>query len=103
MANDKPFFPNENSKYGEGVILDEYNGSFSLVSARKKDDEVYMEWVYPQARDGSRKPIDKNIPLKITFGDRESIIKGLRFFLAELGASEQVGPAPGEPDVDIPF
>lgn len=37
MSEEKIFFANEESKYGEGVLLDDYNGQVSLVSARRKD------------------------------------------------------------------
>ena len=103
MSEEKPFYANEGSQYGEGIIMDEYNGSISLVSARKKEDKVYMEWCYPQARDGSRKPIEKSLPWKITLGDREAAIKAMRFFLAELGATEPGDPATDGSDKDIPF
>ncbi|MBT3368278.1 MAG: hypothetical protein HN416_14085 [Nitrospina sp.] len=103
MSEEKVFYANESSQYGEGVMLDEYNGSISLVSARKKEDQVYMEWCYPQAKDGSRKPIEKSLPWKITLGDREGAIKALRFFLRELGASEPGDPAPDGSDENTPF
>ncbi len=103
MADEKCFYANENSQYGEGVMLDEYNGAVSLVSARKKDNQVYMDWCYPQAKDGSRKPIEKSLPWKITLGSREDAIKALRFFLKELGATDPGDPAPDGSSADIPF
>jgi len=110
MPDEKTFYANANSQYGEGIILDNYNGHISLVSARKKEDQVYMEWGYPQARDGSRKPIEKSLPWKITLGDHEGAIKALKFFLNELTRNDGGGQAPdpgdpvqGEPDQNIPF
>jgi len=94
MSEERTFYANEGSKYGEGLVLDEYKGSFSLVAARKKNDEVYLEWCYPQVRDGSRKPIEKSLPWKVTLGDREKAIEALRFFLVQLGASDPGDPAP---------
>ena len=103
MSEAKPFYANEGSQYGEGIVLDDYNGTISLVAARKKEDNIYMEWCYPQARDGSRKPIEKSLPWKVSLGDRESAIKALRFFLKELGATDPGGPAPDDPNDKIPF
>ena len=103
MSEEKPFYANEGSQYGEGIILDNYNGAISLVAARKKEENVYMEWVYPQKRDGSRGPMEKSLPWKITLGDREAAIKALRFFLKELGATEPGDPATDGSESDIPF
>lgn len=103
MGEQKIFYANENSQYGEGIVLDEYKGSFSLVSARKKNDEVYLEWCYPQARDGSRKPIEKSLPWQVTLGDREAAIKTLRAVLVQLGANDPGDPAPDGSDDNIPF
>ena len=57
------------SEYNEGVLLNEYKGSYSLVVAKKKGDEVYMEWCFPQKRDGSKEPMDKSLPWKVKIGD----------------------------------
>ena len=67
------------SKYGDGIILEEYNGKWSLVGAQTgKDGNQYKRWVFPQGRD--RQPTEKPIPLKITLGDRKTatdILKSL--------------------------
>ena len=102
MADDT-FYAAEGNQYGEGIMLNEYNGSFSLVSARKKEDKIYMEWVYPQKRDGSRQPMEKSLPWKITLGDKEAAIQALRFFLKELGATDPGDPAPDGSAENIPF
>ena len=102
MADDT-FYAAEGSQYGEGIMLNEYNGSFSLVSARKKEEKIYMEWCYPQKRDGSRQPMEKSLPWKITLGDKEAAIQALRFFLKELGATDPGDPAPDGSAENIPF
>jgi len=82
MPDNKFFYEDPDSQYGEGVMLDEYNGKWSLVSARQgKDGTVYMQWAYPQARDGTKKPIEKSVPWKVSFGSKEATISGLRHFL----------------------
>ena len=61
------FIALKDSKYNEGVQLEEYNGTFSLVTAQEgKDGTVYLKWGFPQNKD--RKPIEKSIPWKVTIG-----------------------------------
>ena len=105
------FYKYESSQYGDGILLNEYRREFSLVAAKRKEDEIYMEWVFPQKRDGSKEPIDKSLPWKIKLGPREEAIKVLRFFLEKLeGATSPSGDAPDDNrgqgdtfDDDIPF
>ncbi|MDQ1336167.1 MAG: hypothetical protein QG552_3117 [Thermodesulfobacteriota bacterium] len=73
-----------NNAYGDGILLDEYRNEFSLVAAKRKDGKTYMEWMFPQKKDGSKQPIDKSLPWKIKLGPRDEAIKVLRFFLAKL-------------------
>ena len=89
------FYEYESSQYGDGVLLDEYRQEFSLVAAKRKDDEIYMEWVFPQKRDGSKQPIDKSLPWKIKLGPRAEAIKVLKYFLEKLEGS-------ASPPSDIP-
>ena len=81
------FYEYESSQYGDGIVLNEYRKEFSLVAARRRDDEVFMEWVFPQKRDGSKEPIDKSLPWKIKLGQKEEAIKVLKFFLEQLEGS----------------
>ena len=78
------FIALKDSKYNEGVQLEEYNGSFSLVTARKGDDDkVYLKWGFPQSKD--RKPIEKSIPWKVTIGnDITEAIQMLELFILTL-------------------
>ncbi len=87
MADEKCFYADESSRYGEGIVLDEYNSKFSLVLANKKDEKVFLQWCYPQAKDGSRKPIEKSLPWKIELGTREQAMDILQYFLKELSAA----------------
>jgi len=102
-----------NNTYGDGILLDEFRNEFSLVAAKHKDGKIYMEWVFPQKRDGSKQPLDKSLPWKIKLGPRDEAIKVLRFFLAELEGSPAYGddvpdnvpigePPPEFPDDDEP-
>jgi hypothetical protein len=95
MPVDSKFFrEHTDSEYGDGVMLDEYQGTYSLVNAKKgKTGEVYLQWCFPQGPD--RKPREKSIPWKVKLGNQEQALKTLRYFVALLG---------GEPDgEEIPF
>ena len=82
--NDKVFYEYESNSYGDGIVLDEYRNEFSLVAAKRREGEIFMEWVFPQKRDGSREPIGKSLPWKIKLGSRSEAIKVLKFFLGKL-------------------
>lgn len=105
------FYEYESSQYGDCILLNEYRGEFSLVAAKRKDDEIFMEWVFPQKRDGSKEPIDKSLPWKIKLGPKAEAIKVLKFFLEKLESdtsspdhvSEDAWGKGGPLDDDIPF
>jgi len=105
------FYEYESSQYGDGILLNEYRNEFSLVAAKSKEGEVFMEWVFPQKRDGSKQPIDKSLPWKIKLGSKAEAIKVLKFFLEKLESETQSSngyPADtwgkdGPTDDDIPF
>ncbi len=61
------------SEHKELVIIDEYNGAYSLVAGREgKDGKAHMDWCFPQGMD--REPKEKAIPTKVKIGDRNSAI-----------------------------
>ncbi len=67
----KKFIAYENSQYGDGIQIEEYNGMFSLVSAREKDGNVYAQWGYPQGIGKGAGPIDKCLPWKIKLANNK--------------------------------
>ena len=105
------FYEYESSRYGDGILLNEYRNEFSLVAAKRKEGEIFMEWVFPQKRDGSKKPIEKSLPWKIKLGPKAEAIKVLKFFLEKLesetqssdGYLEDTWGKDGPSDDDIPF
>jgi len=97
------FYGYKDSQYGDGVMLNEYNGELSLVAAKQKEDTVYMEWMFPQKKDGSKQPLEKSLPWKIKLGTKEEAVEILRFFLQKLGATDPGDPAPDGSNEDIPF
>ena len=81
------FIALRDSKYNEGVQLEEYNGSFSLVTAREAEGKVYLKWGFPQTKD--RKPLEKSIPWKVTIGgSKEEAIEMLKTFMLMLAGQE---------------
>ncbi len=85
-----------NDKYGSGIELDEYNGTYSLVASRRADDgNVYKEWVFPSYK---KKPREKSCPWKIPIGSSPAeAIETLQYFISLLSG------APASTDDDIPF
>ena len=105
------FKRNESDNYGGGILLDEYNGTYSLVNAKQTEaGEIYKEWVFPSRYDKEtkkHKAISKSVPWKLTIGDSpEEAIETLRYFIALLGdgtsAPEYSGP-PVDDGGEIPF
>jgi len=98
MAEDV-FFEYPANQYHEGIALNLFKGEYSLVNARDKNGEIFMEWCYPQ-RD--RKPIDKSLPWKVKLGDgKDNAIEMLRGFIKALQGTEEVEQKAEEDE--IPF
>jgi len=101
------FYEYKNGKFGDGITLDYYNGEYSLVSAKRgQDNKIYMQWCYPQKRGGDKGPLEKSLPWKIKLGDKEEAIKALDFFLKKLGDDTSLGDTMMQDDPqedDVPF
>jgi hypothetical protein len=88
------FLKDKNSKYGDGVLLEEFKENYSLYAAQEsKDGPVYKRWC--RMRTGKDKYTDKDIPVQIRLGNQTEAIEKLKYFLEQLNA-----PVEGE---DIPF
>lgn len=88
-------------KYGRGVVLDEYKGDISICSAQKgkKDDKLYLQWMYPQGSE--RKPIEKSLPWKLTIGgSTEQAISTLEGFIVALKGDVTSAPEHEETQPD---
>ena len=96
MDNFKPY---ENDQYNQGIELEEYDGTYSLVLAQKGNDEnVYKKWCFPEYK---KKPIDKSVPWKIPLGNSEAeAIETLQYFIELLGGGPQDDV---DMDPDLPF
>lgn len=77
ISEDK--FIEVNEKWGQGIAIDKYNNEYSIVSARKnQNDEIWMEWGYPQKyKDGKNIPNEKAIPWKVPLGVKEQALQYL--------------------------
>ena len=92
------FLADPDSKYNEGIMLEEYNGILSLVYAQKSkedDGKVYKRWCFPQDKD--LQPREKAIPWKVRLGKREQAVKTLKYFLDQLVNTEDEGEGPPIP------
>ncbi len=82
-------------QYGECIILDCYQGVWSLVSGRKVNKgehagKVFKQWCYPEKREGSEMvPGDKPLPWKLTLGkSKEESLQILKLIAVHLMPKE---------------
>ena len=82
----------------QGVILEDYKGSYSLVSAwEDKDGKVNLKWGKFEVYDNKTKTkSEKNLPVKIYIGNRDMAIEVL---------GELINRIKGKPESseDVPF
>lgn len=72
----------DSSQYGEGVKLQDYKGTFSVIATNyNAEGEAYMKWAFPQI---NRKPTEKAIPFKVSLGTKEEAIEILESFVSNL-------------------
>lgn len=85
-------------KDSRGVALQEYNGFYSIATARlDKNDTVWLEWSLKQKYDSSlNKMVDaeKRTPEKVRIGKKDDAIRILTSILNDLKA---------ESNEDLPF
>ena len=101
------------NQYGEVIVIEEYQGNYGLVLAKKgtKEGTLWKKWCYPQVKgdggkEGKSKPAEKAIPLKIPLGNREDAVKVVREIAKAFGIYG-VGVTGGQTvppdDDDLPF
>ncbi len=81
------------SKYGDSVVLEEYNGIYSLVAGTTNDEgKTFKKWAFPQTK--NREPGKKAIPVKVQLGDQHSAAEILREMADEIdgGGEEYLTP-----------
>jgi hypothetical protein len=74
-------------KYNNGPMLELYGDDYSIAQCRysEKNDQVYMQWAYPQI---NRQPADKCLPWKIKLGSKDKAINILRDMIKEIQGGE---------------
>jgi hypothetical protein len=103
----KDTFVETSEQYGNGICLDDYNNQISLCNANPGEDQIYLDWVFPQGKD--RKPIEKSLPWKVSLGSSAKAVNLLRFFadkLEELYGNDPKKETPVktlEKKEDVPF
>jgi len=73
--------------YGDGVMIDEYNGQIGLIATRKGNNDVnYKVWVFESKwNNGKPEPAEKKRPMAVRLGTKAKAIETLKRIIAELG------------------
>ena len=88
------------SRYGDMVVLNEYNGTWSVAAGREgKDGKTYMDWAFPQDKDRQAKKTA--IPVKANLGELEGAIEIAEGIVDALKAQRKNDPVSEEPEPEI--
>ena len=77
--------PFKDDQYGNGLLLEEYNGAYYLVAALKTKPQagIVKRWAYPQSKE--RKPINRALPWQIKIGrTHQEALDNLQYFMEKL-------------------
>jgi hypothetical protein len=75
-----------------GVKVEEYKGIYSLSAQQENNGKFWAQWAkYRKGKDGYQ---DKDWPIKVTLGDKETAAATLKMVYAEIM---------GVPIGDVPF
>lgn len=86
------------SKYGECIVINEYNGEISLVLGNVSGDKVYKKWCFPEYK---KEPRTKSVPWKIPLGSGIQAERTLTALLAIISADRINSSKGGIPKADI--
>ena len=109
MSEFEVFFRIEGGEYGDGVMLNKYGDSYSLVAAQEsqKGGTVYKRWCKPIF--GKDRTVgEKSVPMGVKIGNRNQAIGILRAALAALDKEHSIlskpnnDPIPSKPADDEP-
>jgi accessory colonization factor AcfC len=93
--------------------LNEYQGTFEIVSGNDNDGKFWMNWAIASEYDsdaGHSVPVKKdngsyrNVPVKVVLGNREQAVENLKWLLGQLEGHDLDEPLPEpSPNDDVPF
>jgi accessory colonization factor AcfC len=97
--------------------LNEYNGTFEIVSGNDNEGKFWMDWAIASEYDssvGHGVPVKKddgsyrNVPIKVILGNKEEAVENLKWLLSQLeGHNPDEPPEPSGskplPNDDVPF
>lgn len=89
------------SRYSQGVVLEEYNGAYSLVSAKQTDTGTYTQWCRPRV--GKEKYSETAVPMGVRLGDKAQAVTVLERFVQMLKRGMAQTKSDREENLDIPF
>jgi hypothetical protein len=85
----EPFYKT-NEQYGNGIILEFYNDSYSLVRGYEtQDGKTYKRWGFAEK---DKKPVEKAIPWKLELGNAKEAVDVLIYFLRQLQGDKATEP-----------
>lgn len=68
-----------------GVVLEEYQGKYTLKKVSKNKDKWWPEWVFlSEWKDGGAVPSEKKRPMGTYLGDKETALKAIAALYHEL-------------------
>jgi len=93
----EPFYKT-NEQYGNGIILEFYKDSYSLVRGYEMQDGTQRKrWGFPEK---NKEPSAKAIPWKLELGNAKEAVEALEFFLRQLRGDV---PESGDCEEEPPF
>jgi hypothetical protein len=85
----EPFYKTS-EQYGNGIILEFYRDSYSLVRGYELQDGTQRKrWGFPEK---DKSPAEKAIPWKLELGNAEEAVEVLGFFLRQLQGDKATDP-----------
>jgi len=87
------------NSYGDGIAINERDGEYSLVSAKKTSSGLYMQWCKMQVNRDEFS--EKSFPMGTPRCSKEKLIDALEFLHSKLSSSSQ--DVPGPIDDNEPF
>jgi hypothetical protein len=99
------FIRNKESKYGEGLLIDEYNGKISIVNAHEGEGgKIWKDWACPIHKKQPKLKDDGSpvmLPSGIRLGDPKTAIATLKKMILMIETETGVADDPQTDDSDV--